>query len=160
MNLLKRTSGKHISNLNEDQQRIVREAIPQNISEAEPKDVSKKLKENKVMSKFGGKGDKKSVPGLTTASMSDIVFMLLFFFMVTTSMRETENKVIVSPSGSDRGRKSWKGKDLTSYINIGFPYRLTPEDVRNGCTYTAQWTLSRTVDEIRGLHRSRARRDE
>ena len=33
--------GKAYLNLNEDQQRIVREAIPQNISEAEPKDVSK-----------------------------------------------------------------------------------------------------------------------
>lgn len=33
--------GKAYLNLNTDQQRIVREAIPQNISEAEPKDVSK-----------------------------------------------------------------------------------------------------------------------
>lgn len=33
--------GKAYLNLNEDQQRIVSEAIPQNISEAEPKDVSK-----------------------------------------------------------------------------------------------------------------------
>ncbi len=34
--------GKAYLSLNEDQQRIAREAIPQNISEAEPKDVSKK----------------------------------------------------------------------------------------------------------------------
>jgi biopolymer transport protein ExbD len=34
--------GKVFANLNEDQQKIVREAIPQNISEAEPKDVTKK----------------------------------------------------------------------------------------------------------------------
>ena len=33
--------GKAYLSLNEDQQRIAREAIPQNISEAEPKDVSK-----------------------------------------------------------------------------------------------------------------------
>lgn len=33
--------GKQYLNLNEDEQKIVREAIPQNISEAEPKDVSK-----------------------------------------------------------------------------------------------------------------------
>ena len=33
--------GKPYLNLDEDQQKIVREAIPQNISEAEPKDVSK-----------------------------------------------------------------------------------------------------------------------
>lgn len=34
--------GKAYKNLTEDQQKIVREAIPQNISEAEPKDVTKK----------------------------------------------------------------------------------------------------------------------
>jgi biopolymer transport protein ExbD len=34
--------GRRYSALNEDQQKIVREAIPQNISEAEPKDVNKK----------------------------------------------------------------------------------------------------------------------
>ena len=34
--------GKVFANLNEDQQKIVKEAIPQNISEAEPKDVTKK----------------------------------------------------------------------------------------------------------------------
>ena len=40
------------------------------------------------MSKFkkdGGKG----MPAISTASLPDIVFMLLFFFMVTTVMRET-----------------------------------------------------------------------
>lgn len=34
--------GKNYTALDEDQQKIVRKAIPQNISEAEPKDVSKK----------------------------------------------------------------------------------------------------------------------
>ena len=49
------------------------------------------------MSKFGN-NSKKEMPGLTTSSLSDIVFMLLFFFMVTTSMRESENKVAVGSS--------------------------------------------------------------
>ena len=34
--------GKKYAELDEDQQTIVRKAVPQNISEAEPKDVSKK----------------------------------------------------------------------------------------------------------------------
>ena len=38
----KKYYGKLYSQLTEDQQKIAREAIPQNISEAEPKDVSKK----------------------------------------------------------------------------------------------------------------------
>ena len=56
------------------------------------------------MSRFK-KGDKKEMPGITSSSLSDIVFMLLFFFMVTTQMRETENKVskyLVIPSTSSK----------------------------------------------------------
>ncbi len=37
-----KTYGKNYDALDEDQQKIVREAIPQSISEAEPKDISKK----------------------------------------------------------------------------------------------------------------------
>ena len=39
------------------------------------------------MAKFKS-GDKKEVPSLSTSSLPDIVFMLLFFFMVTTTMRD------------------------------------------------------------------------
>jgi len=39
------------------------------------------------MSKFTGK-KKKGVGAVSTASLPDIVFMLLFFFMVITVMRE------------------------------------------------------------------------
>ena len=42
------------------------------------------------MSKFGNSTNKKEVPQASSNSLSDIVFMLLFFFMVTTQMRETE----------------------------------------------------------------------
>lgn len=54
--------------------------------------------------------------------MSDIVFMLLFFFMVTTQLRETENKVQVRlPEASEVVKL--ERKDLASYINIGTPIR-------------------------------------
>lgn len=39
------------------------------------------------------KSSSDSEPGFTTASLPDIVFMLLIFFMVSTVMRETEIKV-------------------------------------------------------------------
>ena len=39
------------------------------------------------MSKFR-KDDGKELPPISTASLPDIVFMLLFFFMVSTTMRE------------------------------------------------------------------------
>ncbi len=74
------------------------------------------------MSKFGGSNDKKQVPAMTSSSLSDIVFMLLFFFMVTTQMRETENKVQVKiPEASEVVKL--ERKDLNSYINIGSPIK-------------------------------------
>ena len=73
------------------------------------------------MSKFK-KGGKKEMPAITSSSLSDIVFMLLFFFMVTTQMRETENKVSVKvPEASEVVKL--ERKDLNSYINIGTPSR-------------------------------------
>ena len=43
------------------------------------------------MSKFR-KNNGKETPGISTASLPDIVFMLLFFFMVTTVFKEKESK--------------------------------------------------------------------
>ena len=51
------------------------------------------------MSKFNKKGGK-GLPSISTASLPDIVFMLLFFFMVTTVMRETTLKVEVTQEGT------------------------------------------------------------
>ena len=69
------------------------------------------------MSKFR-KGGKKSTPLASTSSTSDIVFMFLFFFMVTTNLRKTENKVIVKlPEATEVAKL--ERKDLASYINIG-----------------------------------------
>lgn len=44
------------------------------------------------MSRFKNNG-KKEVPEINTGSMSDIIFMFLFFFMVITTMRESDAKV-------------------------------------------------------------------
>ena len=43
------------------------------------------------MSKFS-KGKKRKDPAISTAAFPDIVFMLLFFFMVTTVFKEKESK--------------------------------------------------------------------
>ncbi len=79
------------------------------------------------MSKFRKDNDRE-VPGISSGSLSDIVFMLLFFFMVTTQMRETENKVMVKLPEATEVVKLER-KDLASYINIGPPTR----------TYQAQY---------------------
>ena len=66
------------------------------------------------------KDGKKGVPDVGVSS--DIVFMLLFFFMVTTQMRDTEDKVMVKvPSASEAVKL--ERKDLASYINVGTPIR-------------------------------------
>lgn len=65
-----------------------------------------------------GKGAQK----INTASLPDIVFMLLFFFMVTTTMRETEVQVSIRPSEASEVKKL-EQKSLVSYIYIGRPAR-------------------------------------
>lgn len=99
------------------------------------------------MSKFGGSNNKKDVPGISSGSLSDIVFMLLFFFMVTTQMRETENKVQVNPPTATEIAKLDR-KDLTSYINIGPPVRHL--QAQFGTDARIQLNDSfKTTDEIR-----------
>ncbi len=71
------------------------------------------------MSRFKGK-IKKGVPALSTASLPDIVFMILFFFMVTTTMRQTELKVAVAVPSATQVKKLEK-KSVVSYIFIGRP---------------------------------------
>lgn len=71
------------------------------------------------MSKFKKEG-KKSAPAVSTASLPDIVFMLLFFFMVTTVMRETDLLVeIKKPEASEVTKL--ENKALVDYIYIGIP---------------------------------------
>jgi len=71
------------------------------------------------MAKFV-KGGGKSLPPISTASLPDIVFMLLFFFMVSTVMRETELKIKVRMPEATEVKKLER-KNLVSYIHIGTP---------------------------------------
>ena len=53
------------------------------------------------MSKFSSKKSKE-IPAVNTASLPDIVFMLLFFFMVTTTMRDLEMLVgVLKPKATE-----------------------------------------------------------
>lgn len=69
------------------------------------------------MSKFRKK--KKGMPGISTASLPDIVFMLLFFFMVTTVMRETELKIKTPKLPKADQIQKLERKSLVSYIYVG-----------------------------------------
>ncbi|OFZ41624.1 MAG: hypothetical protein A3D92_10955 [Bacteroidetes bacterium RIFCSPHIGHO2_02_FULL_44_7] len=60
------------------------------------------------MSKFKKEGERKA-PGVNTSSLPDIVFMLLFFFMVATTSKESDPTVkVTSPEGV-------KTSDMTPY---------------------------------------------
>jgi len=71
------------------------------------------------MSKFKKKktGD---LPAISTASLPDIVFMLLFFFMVATVMRENTLLIKNTLPFADQLEKLDK-KDLVMYIYAGQP---------------------------------------
>ena len=71
------------------------------------------------MSKFR-KDEGKELPPISTASLPDIVFMLLFFFMVSTTMREVTLIVKVRLPNATELSKLEK-KSLVSYIYIGEP---------------------------------------
>ncbi|MDY4043119.1 MAG: biopolymer transporter ExbD [Marinifilaceae bacterium] len=66
------------------------------------------------------KGGTKEVPAISTASLPDIVFMLLFFFMVSTTIREVS---VMVDNGMPEARTATKleKKSLVSNIYVGKP---------------------------------------
>ena len=71
------------------------------------------------MGKFR-KGGKREMGAISTASLPDIVFMLLFFFMVATVLRTEEEKVrVIRPEASELYKI--EKKHLIRYVNIGPP---------------------------------------
>ena len=88
------------------------------------------------MSKFKGKKDN-ALPAVNTASLPDIVFMLLFFFMVVTVMREDtlliENKLPLANQVEKLDKKNpisyiYMGKPSKGYEKFGTEARLQLND--------------------------------
>lgn len=69
-----------------------------------------------VMKKKGDKG----TPAISTASLPDVIFMILFFFMVSTTMREQDLLVRFTLPTATEVQKLEK-KNLVSYIYVGPP---------------------------------------
>jgi Biopolymer transport protein ExbD/TolR. len=97
------------------------------------------------MAKFSRKG-KGGMPALNTSSLPDIIFMLLFFFMVSTTMRDTEKLVTVKlPEATETAKL--ERKDLSTYINIGTP--VLSKQAEYGTDSRIQLNDSfKTVDDI------------
>ncbi len=66
--------------------------------------------------KSGGKG----TPAISTASLPDIIFMLLFFFMVATTMKDSDPAVTVRPVSAKEVTKLER-KELVTNISVGKP---------------------------------------
>jgi biopolymer transport protein ExbD len=62
----------------------------------------------------------KATPAINTASLPDIIFILLFFFMVSVTMRTSTPLVRVQLPSATQVQKLEK-KSLVSYIYIGEP---------------------------------------
>ena len=71
-----------------------------------------------VMQKKG----KKELPAISTSSLPDVIYMILFFFMVSTSMPDQELLVRYKLPEASEVQKLEK-KSLVSYIHIGQPSR-------------------------------------
>jgi len=65
------------------------------------------------------KGDRE-VPAMSTTSLPDVVYIILFFFMLSTSMRDQELLVHYRVPEATEVQKLEK-KSLVSYIHIGQP---------------------------------------
>ena len=73
------------------------------------------------MAQIRKKGSR-ATPEMSTTSLPDIIFILLFFFMAVTSMKEVTYKVKVSPPSATEIQKM-ENKSLVRYIYIGEPMR-------------------------------------
>lgn len=66
------------------------------------------------------RNEKREMPALNTSSLPDIIFMLLFFFMTVTSMKEVTYKVqIQNPSATELTKL--EKKSLVRYVYVGTP---------------------------------------
>ena len=71
------------------------------------------------MGKFNKTG-KREMPTLNTSSLPDLIFTLLFFFMIVTTMREVSLKVEFKiPQGTEL--EKLEKKSLVTFIYVGKP---------------------------------------
>lgn len=68
----------------------------------------------------------RGTPKISTASLPDIIFILLFFFMVVTVMKDSDLKLDVNYPFATELQKL-KKKSLVSYIYIGKPKEMYQE---------------------------------
>lgn len=96
------------------------------------------------MSKFKKKKDS-GTPEISTASLPDIVFMLLFFFMVATVMRDNELLIQNALPKADQVTKLEK-KDRVMFIFAGKPHERYQSKFGTGARIQLNDRLSDVTD--------------
>jgi len=108
------------------------------------------------MARFKKKG-KKDVPAINTGSMSDIIFMFLFFFMVITNMREATLFVRVLPPQATEIQKLEK-KSLASSVYVGQPLKTAMYGTEPRIQLNDQFAEVSDIQEF--VEKERAARNE
>lgn len=108
------------------------------------------------MARFKKKG-KKDIPAINTGSMSDIIFMFLFFFMVITNMREATLFVKVLPPQATEIQKLEK-KSLASSIYVGEPMKSAMYGTEPRIQLNDQFAEVKDIREF--VEKERAARNE
>ena len=72
------------------------------------------------MGKFNKTG-KRGMPELNTSSLPDLIFTMLFFFMIVTTMREVTLKVQFQVGGKEISK--WVGKVGKEVVGFLYLYR-------------------------------------
>ena len=86
----------------------------------------------------------REVPMLNTASLPDLIFTVLFFFMIVTHMRTTTSKVQYAlPQGTEL--KRLVKKSAVTYIYIG---RDMPKNTRETSTVASHNTSSASLMDV------------
>ena len=92
------------------------------------------------MGKFNKTG-KREMPALNTSSLPDLIFTLLFFFMIVTTMREVTLKVqFTLPEGTEL--EKLEKKSLVTFRNIVRKWVL--KVVFSSTTATLKWAKYKT----------------
>lgn len=111
------------------------------------------------MSRFK-KDNSRDTPAISTASLPDIVFMLLFFFMVSTVMREQELLVSMKyPKASELKKLEQRSKVNTIYI--GPPTKVQEAKLGTAPRIQLNDVVANDVKEVRQfINDERAKKDE
>lgn len=110
------------------------------------------------MAKFARKV-KGGTPAISTTSLPDIVFILLFFFMVSTTMREVDLKISVKLPEATEIKKLEK-KSLVSYIYVGVPIESLRDKYGTEPRLQLNDELSEISDIVNYISAEREKMDE